>query len=65
MSREKELAALSRIEARMKERNGHLGFYYKNLVTGLTFGCREEDAFLAASVIKLPLFLHILTRAHE
>lgn len=39
---------------------GHLGFYYKNLVTGAEYGIREEEPFLAASVIKFPLFLHIL-----
>ncbi len=39
---------------------GHTGFYYKNLVTGLEYGFRDEEAYLAASVIKLPLFLHVL-----
>lgn len=42
---------------------GHLGFYYKNLTSGYEYGIRENDAYLAASVIKFPLLLHVLTRA--
>lgn len=56
----KEAAALQAIAAEMETFPGHLGFYYKNLVTGFTFGIREEEPYLAASVIKLPLYLHIL-----
>ena len=59
----KEQQALEGIAAEMAAMPGHLGFYYKNLVTGLTFGVREEEAYLAASVIKFPLLLHVLTRA--
>ena len=59
----KEQKALEEIAAEMAAMPGHLGFYYKNLVTGLTFGVREEEAYLAASVIKFPLLLHVLTRA--
>ena len=61
---EKETAALAAIAREMETIPGHLGFYYKNLVTGAEFGVRESEAYLAASVIKLPLFLHILTLAH-
>lgn len=56
----KEKAVLNAIAAEMETIPGHLGFYYKNLVTGYEFGIREKEAYLAASVIKLPLFLHIL-----
>ncbi len=42
---------------------GHVGFYYKNLVTGQEYGLRAEEPYLAASIIKLPLFLHILKEA--
>lgn len=55
-----EKSVLSAIAAEMETIPGHLGFYYKNLVTGVEFGIREEEAYLAASVIKLPLYLHIL-----
>ena len=58
-----EMQALTAIEAEMEQIPGHLGFYYKNLATGTEYGICEEEAFLAASVIKLPLFLHILTCA--
>ncbi len=56
----KELETLKAIEAELNALPGHLGFYYKNLVTGFEYGIREEEAYLAASVIKLPLFLHVL-----
>lgn len=56
----KETAVLNAIAEEMETIPGHLGFYYKNLVTGREFGIREEEAYLAASVIKLPLYLHIL-----
>ncbi len=56
----KELPILRSIEKEMETLPGHLGFYYKNLTTGFTYGVREEEAYLAASVIKLPLFLHVL-----
>ncbi len=61
MTRESEV--LQAIAREMDALPGHLGFYYKNLTTGLEFGVRAEEAFLAASVIKLPLFLHVLKEA--
>ena len=61
----KEQQVLDAIAREMETIPGHTGFYYKNLVTGLEYGIREEEAFLAASVIKLPLFLHVLQRAAE
>lgn len=58
-----EQSVLSAIAARVEAMPGHVGFYYKNLATGLEFGVRQEEAYLAASVIKLPLFLHILQQS--
>lgn len=63
MENVKERQALEAIKAEMAGIPGHVGFYYKNLVTGTTDGLRAGEAYLAASVIKLPLFLHVLTRA--
>ena len=63
MSDIRETAALEAIRTEMEHIPGHLGFYYKNLVTGRTFGVHEEETFGAASVIKLPLFLHILAQS--
>lgn len=57
---QQEYAALNAIAREIETLPGHLGFYYKNLVTGYEFGIREEEAYLAASVIKLPLYLHVL-----
>lgn len=59
----KERSALLSITEELNTLPGHLGFYYKNLVTGYAYGVRESEPFLAASVIKLPLYLHILRRA--
>lgn len=61
----KEQLVLKEIVREMETLPGHLGFYYKNLVTGVEYGLREEEVFLAASVIKLPLFLHVLQRTAE
>jgi len=44
---------------------GHLGFYYKNLVTGEEFGLRESEPYAAASVIKLPIFMCVAKWAAE
>ncbi len=61
----KEQRILQAIAAEMAAIPGHLGFYYKNLITGYEYGVRAEDAYLAASVIKFPLLLHVLTRAEQ
>ena len=56
----KEQQVLDAIAREMETIPGHLGFYYKNLVTGLEYGVRPDETYFAASVIKLPLFLHVL-----
>ena len=61
----KEQKTLESMARQMQDIPGHLGFYYKNLVTGLEFGVNADDAFLAASVIKFPLLLNVLTRAQR
>jgi len=65
MEQSRECKALDYIKTSMKEIPGHIGFYYKNLVTGYEDGVGADEAYLAASVIKLPLFLHILDRAER
>ena len=60
-----ELSVLENIRREMGTISGHLGFYYKNLVSGLEFGIGEEEIYGAASVIKLPLFLHILAESQK
>ena len=59
----KEQLALEAIKKEMETIPGHLGLYYKNLVTGFEYGVRAEETFLAASVIKFPILLHVLDRA--
>ncbi len=63
MSNLQEIRALEAIRDEMERIPGKLGFYYKNLATGTAFGVRENEAFSAASVIKLPLMMHILREA--
>jgi beta-lactamase class A len=55
-----EKQTLESIEKQMSSIDGHLGMYYKNLITGEEFGVREDEIYSAASVIKFPLFLHVL-----
>lgn len=59
----RELQVLDSIRERMEDLPGHTGFYFMNLTTGLEYGVRDEEIFGAASVIKLPLYLHILAEA--
>ena len=65
MEMTKEQRVLESIAKEMENIPGHTGFYYKNLVSGLEFGVREDEAFGAASVIKLPLFMHILKESAQ
>ncbi len=51
---------LKEINKKLADMPGQVGFYYKNLVTGETAGYHEDEAFLAASVVKLPLMAAIL-----
>ena len=60
-----ELTVLESIRREMEGMPGHLGLYYKNLVTGTEFGIGEEEIYGAASIIKFPLFLHILAECHK
>ena len=57
---EKEFQILESIRQRMADIPGHTGFYYMNLVTGVEYGVREDETYGAASVIKLPLYMHVL-----
>lgn len=58
----KEAVVLAAIEAQMKNLKGHLGFYYKNLVTGYEYSVGGDEVYLAASVIKFPLYMHVLNK---
>ncbi len=60
-----ELSVLENICQEMSAMPGHLGFYYKNLATGVEYGIGEEEIYGAASVIKFPLFLHILAECER
>jgi Beta-lactamase class A len=52
----------SSIINRLEDQKGRPGFYFKNLVTGETAAYNENDAYLAASVIKLPIFMELSRR---
>ena len=55
----------TKITERLKSQQGHVGFYYKNMVTGETMSYKGDEQFLAASVIKLPIFMCICKWAYE
>lgn len=50
---------------RISDLPGDVGFYYKNLATGESYGYREQEMFEAASVIKLPIYAAIMKLAAE
>lgn len=47
------------IKALISRLPGKIGLYYKNLSTGVTIGVNENDSFIAASVIKLPILVAV------
>lgn len=47
------------INERISSMPGHLGMYFKNLTTGEEIGFNENDSFGPASIIKLPVLMHI------
>ncbi|WP_326907787.1 serine hydrolase [Sedimentibacter sp. MB31-C6] len=49
----------TRILEKLNTAKGKIGFYYKNLITGEEICYNENDTFLAASVIKLPILAEI------
>ena len=42
-----------RILNQLDSMDGKVGFYFKNLVTGETFGYNEKEQFLPASIVKI------------
>ena len=59
----KTISILEIIRKEMNSIPGHTGFYYLNLVNGDEYGVREDEVFGAASVIKLPLYMHIMAES--
>ena len=53
------------VKRQLSSVTGHIGFSYKNLVTGETDGSRQTELFQAASVIKLPILAAILLEERE
>ena len=53
------------IPGRLAQLPGEIGFYYKNLTTGETLGCRENELFESASVIKLPIYAVLIKLREE
>lgn len=50
---------------RLQALEGHIGFYYKNLVTQEVIAYNEQDAFMAASVIKLYIMAEAVRQCKE
>lgn len=49
-----------KINSIINEVPGKLGFYYKDLIDGLEIGYQENELFIAASVIKIPILIEVL-----
>ncbi|MFV0517996.1 MAG: serine hydrolase [Aminipila sp.] len=47
----------------LAEQPGHIGFFYKNMITGDTLCYNENDCYIPASVIKLPIMMEIFRLA--
>lgn len=47
------------INNRISTLQGHVGYYFYDLVSNESHGFNENDEFLAASVIKLPIYLSV------
>lgn len=52
-----------RILSKLAALPGRIGFWYKNIVTGESFGFHENELFEAASVIKLPVYAVLMKLA--
>lgn len=48
----------------LKKMPGHIGFFYKNMITGETISFNENDHYIPASVIKVPVLMVILGLAN-
>ena len=49
------MSAKKEILEEIRSFRGQAGIYYYNLITGETWGYREKEPYLAASIVKLPL----------
>ena len=54
------MSAKEKILEEIQQFPGQAGIYYYNLETGETWGYREKEPYLAASIVKLPLMAAIL-----
>ena len=54
------MSAKKEILEEIRSFRGQAGIYYYNLITGETWGYREKEPYLAASIVKLPLMAVIL-----
>ena len=50
---------------RLEELPGRIGFYYKNLATGEVITYQEDEAYMAASVIKLYVMAEAVRQCRE
>lgn len=53
------------LDERISALKGKVGFYYENMVDGEKLTYNSDEAFLAASVIKVPIFMHVAKSVRE
>ncbi|HBC96737.1 MAG TPA: serine hydrolase [Clostridium sp.] len=53
------------IKEKIKNLKGKVGFCYKDLESGYSFGVNEDDPFIAASIIKIPVLIEAYRKFKE
>ena len=53
------------LKEKLDSLKGHIGFYYKDIDSGFTYGYKQNDLFEAASVIKFPILCAVYKIAYE
>lgn len=56
---------IRKVQEVIQDFTGLIGVYYKNLATGESFGINDDRAFVAASVIKIPVMVEVFNQIAE
>lgn len=56
---------IEEIERIIDSLDGEIGIYYKNIITGETYGHNENEIFVAASVIKIPIMVELFKEINK
>lgn len=56
---------MQKVQDVIRDFSGLVGVYYKNLRTGESFGINDDRAFVAASVIKIPVMVEVFNQVEQ